>query len=57
MSAIMITDGNPQARVGEGFGLLPDVVIDQHFQNRKRQKRLLGVLKRKRAIGDSKTRQ
>ncbi|MGH7170374.1 MAG: cyanophycinase [Gemmataceae bacterium] len=45
MSSIMITGGNPQARVGQGFGLLPDdVVIDQHFQNRKRQKRLLGVL-------------
>jgi cyanophycinase len=44
MSAIMITGGNPQARVGQGFDLLADVVIDQHFQNRKRQKRLLGVL-------------
>jgi cyanophycinase-like exopeptidase len=30
--------------LGTGFGLLPDVVIDQHFQNRKRQQRLLGVL-------------
>jgi cyanophycinase len=46
MSAVMITGGNPQARVGEGFGLVPDVVIDQHFQNCKRQKRLLGVLQR-----------
>jgi len=44
MSAIMITGGNPQAHTGQGFGLLPNVVIDQHFQNRKRQKRLLGVL-------------
>ncbi len=44
MSAIMITGGNPQAHVGQGLGLLPNVVIDQHFQNRKRQKRLLGVL-------------
>jgi cyanophycinase len=44
MSTVMITGGNPQARVGTGFGLLPDVVIDQHFQNRKRQQRLLGVL-------------
>ena len=40
----MITGGNPQARVGAGLGLLPDVVIDQHFENRKRQQRLLGVL-------------
>ena len=46
MSSIMITGGNPRARVGEGFGLLPEVVIDQHFQNRKRQKRLLGVLEK-----------
>jgi cyanophycinase len=44
MSSVMITGGNPQARVGVGFGLLPDVVVDQHFENRKRQKRLLGVL-------------
>jgi cyanophycinase len=44
MSAIMITGGNPKARVGTGFGLLPDVVIDQHFGNRKRKDRLLGVL-------------
>jgi cyanophycinase len=44
MSSIMITGGNPQARIGTGFGLLPDVVIDQHFENRRRQNRLLGVL-------------
>jgi cyanophycinase len=44
MSNIMITGGNPKARVGQGFGLLPDVVIDQHFQNRKRRNRLLSVL-------------
>lgn len=46
MSAIMITGGNPQATIGQGFGFLPNVVIDQHFQNRKRQNRLLGVLKK-----------
>jgi cyanophycinase len=44
MSSVMITGGNPQVQVGTGFGLLPDVVIDQHFENRKRQQRLLGVL-------------
>ncbi|MHB1424441.1 MAG: cyanophycinase [Gemmataceae bacterium] len=44
MSSVMITGGNPEARVGDGFGLLPDVVIDQHFRNRKRQQRLLSVL-------------
>jgi cyanophycinase len=46
MSSIMITGGFSQASVDEGFGLLPDVVIDQHFRNRKRQKRLLGVLEK-----------
>jgi cyanophycinase len=44
MSAVMIQGGNPQAKVGAGFGFLPDVVIDQHFQNRKRLDRLLFVL-------------
>lgn len=46
MSEVMITGGNPQATIGRGFGFLPNVVIDQHFQNRKRQNRLLGVLKK-----------
>jgi cyanophycinase len=44
MSSLMIVSGNPDAKVGEGFGLLADVVIDQHFQNRNRLKRLQGVL-------------
>jgi cyanophycinase len=44
MSSVMITGGNPSARVGEGFGLLPGVVIDQHFSQRNRLDRLLGVL-------------
>lgn len=44
MSDIMITGGNPDAQVGQGFGLLNNVVIDQHFQNRKRRQRLLHVL-------------
>jgi cyanophycinase len=46
MSTIMITGGYAPANVGDGFGFLPDVVIDQHFRNRKRQKRLLGVLEK-----------
>jgi cyanophycinase len=46
MSRIMITGGNPEARVGTGFGLLPDVVIDQHFDTRKRQERLEKLLKK-----------
>jgi cyanophycinase len=52
MSEIMIAGGEKQAQVDEGFGLLPNVVIDQHFGNRKRQKRLLGVLaKNPRCLG------
>src|SRR5207248_10378382 len=35
MSQVMIVGGNPEARVGTGFGLLPGVVVDQHFSNRK----------------------
>src|SRR5262245_14791639 len=44
MSSLMIIAGNPEARLGTGFGLIEDVVIDQHFQNRNRLKRLQGVL-------------
>jgi cyanophycinase len=44
MSAVMIEGGNPTAVVGTGLGLLPGVVIDQHFLNRNRLNRLLGVL-------------
>jgi cyanophycinase len=46
MSAVMIEGGNPTAVVGTGLGLLPGVVIDQHFLNRNRLDRLLGVLAR-----------
>jgi cyanophycinase len=44
MSRLMIVGGNPRAQVGAGFGLLPEVVIDQHFHNRNRLPRLLGIL-------------
>jgi cyanophycinase len=44
MSSVMITGGNPDAQTGTGFGLLPQVVIDQHFDNRHRLKRLMGVV-------------
>jgi cyanophycinase len=46
MSRLMIVGGNPLAQVGAGFGLLPEVVIDQHFHNRNRLPRLLGILAR-----------
>jgi len=46
MSALMIVGGTTEARVGDGFGLLTGVVVDQHFQNRRRLERLMGVLEK-----------
>jgi cyanophycinase len=46
MSSLMIVSGNPDAKVGTGLGLLDEVVIDQHFHNRNRMKRLQGVIDR-----------
>ena len=46
MSSLMIVSGNPVAEVGEGLGLFDYAVIDQHFQNRNRLKRLQGVLEK-----------
>lgn len=46
MSSLMIVSGNPEAKVGGGFGLLDRLVIDQHFHNRNRLKRLQGVLEK-----------
>lgn len=45
MSKVMISGGNPQPQLGEGFGLLPWAVVDQHFVARSRQERLLTALK------------
>jgi cyanophycinase-like exopeptidase len=42
----MIRGGYPRAEEGSGFGLLPGVVVDQHFTNRHRMPRLLGVLEK-----------
>jgi cyanophycinase len=44
MTEVMITGGNPEATLGKGFGLLPGSVADQHFTQRNRQPRLVGVL-------------
>jgi cyanophycinase len=44
MSEVMIRGGNRVAEVGTGFGLLPGVVVDQHFSQRDRLPRLQGVL-------------
>jgi cyanophycinase len=46
MSQVMIAGGNPEARVAQGFGFLPGVVVDQHFLKRNRAERLFGVLAR-----------
>jgi cyanophycinase len=45
MSDVMITGGTTKATTAEGFGLLTACVVDQHFTQRKREARLLGVLK------------
>jgi cyanophycinase len=52
MSALMIVGGNPEAEVGLGFGfaLVEDVVIDQHFANRSRLKRLQDRMQRLQGI-------
>lgn len=45
MSEVMIRYGNPIAEVGTGFGFVPtNLIIDQHFYERNRLPRLLGVL-------------
>jgi cyanophycinase len=46
MGGLMIRGGYPRAEEGSGFGLLPGVVVDQHFSNRHRMPRLLGVLEK-----------
>jgi len=46
MSSVMITGGTTHAELGSGFGLVPGMVVDQHFANRNRMGRLLGVLPR-----------
>jgi cyanophycinase len=45
MSRVMILWGKSDATVGRGFGLLERAVVDQHFSQRRREPRLLGVLK------------
>jgi cyanophycinase len=44
MSEVMIRDGDLEAEIGVGFGLLPGFVVDQHFSQRQRLPRLEGVL-------------
>ena len=44
MSDVMIEGGYPKADVGRGFGFVTNAVVDQHFLQRSRVNRLLGVL-------------
>lgn len=44
MTRVMITGGTEKAGVGEGFGFLSDVVVDQHALRRSRLNRLMGVV-------------
>ena len=46
MSKIMIAGGKTSADLAEGFGFLPNGVVDQHFLKRDRLDRLLGTLHR-----------
>ena len=41
---LMISGGNPKPRLGRGFDLLPGSVVDQHFLERHRKRRLRRVL-------------
>jgi cyanophycinase len=47
MSAVMIAHGKETAVLGQGFGLIPGVVIDQHFLRRNRMGRLAGVIEKR----------
>lgn len=44
MSDLMITGGRDTATTAAGLGFLPGFVVDQHFAQRNRQKRLSGVI-------------
>lgn len=40
-SHVMISGGNPDPTIKQGFDLVPDAIIDQHFLKRNRMNRLL----------------
>jgi cyanophycinase len=44
MSRLMIAGDTKEAKLAQGFDLLPGAVLDQHFLARKRQERLFGVI-------------
>ena len=45
MGSLMIEGGKTEAKVRDGFGFFPDVVVDQHFLKRNRMARLQGVIR------------
>ncbi len=49
-SRVMIAGGKTEARVSEGFDLVPGAVIDQHFRQRKRDQRLEGVIRQRQDV-------
>jgi cyanophycinase len=46
MSRVMIHHGNPEPVEGTGFGILPGIIVDQHFLARQREPRLQTMLAR-----------
>ena len=52
MSRSMISGGDIEPEIREGFGWLPEVIIDQHFSEKKRLERLKrAVLKHPQLVG------
>lgn len=46
LSRVMIHHGNPEPVEGTGFGILPGIIVDQHFLARQREPRLVTMLER-----------
>lgn len=46
MTRVMIRRGNPVPVEATGFGILPEVIVDQHFLKAQREPRLLHMLRR-----------
>ena len=42
----MIHHGYPEPVEGTGFGILPGIIVDQHFLARQREPRLVSMLER-----------
>lgn len=46
LSRVMIHHGNPDPVEGTGFGILPGMIVDQHFLVREREPRLVTMVER-----------